>query len=76
MNALRALVDDGNRQDLISNNLGEWILKGESHSALKGASMKTFSLQNMRARPDALGKYLMITPSPYILNGPHLLSTF
>ncbi|KAF8803164.1 P-loop containing nucleoside triphosphate hydrolase protein [Phlegmacium glaucopus] len=27
MSALQALIDDGYRQDIISNNLGEWIIK-------------------------------------------------
>jgi hypothetical protein len=43
MHALRALVDAEYRQDLISNNLGEWIINGQSHSALHDASDGCFS---------------------------------
>ena len=35
MFALRTLVDDEYRQDIISNNLGEWIINGQSSPPLQ-----------------------------------------
>ena len=42
MYALRAFIDAEYRQDLISNDLGEWIMNGQSHCPLQGASMIVF----------------------------------
>ena len=76
MDALRDLTQLQYRQDIISNNLVEWILNGpsHSHSTLQGA-FHEFSSQNMRLRPNALGMCPMLTPTPYIHKAAHLFWT-
>jgi hypothetical protein len=46
MHALQALTNNDYRQDIISNDLGEWIVNGQSPFALHGASIQMVVSQN------------------------------
>jgi hypothetical protein len=73
MDALRALAtQDSFRQDIISNNIGNWIINGHYHSAYKSSPMKPLC-QNSGPHPNALGKCLMNTPKLYTLVGTRQL---
>ena len=73
MDALRALAGDTYRQDILSNDIGEWIINGRYLILLLKLPLLKPLFQNTGPHPDALGKWLMNTPTSYFLEGTHLI---
>ena len=70
MDALEELTIDKYRQDIISNNIGEWIIKGRSHFTFKDASVKPLC-QNTELHPNDLEGWLMNPLTSYTPEGTH-----